>query len=458
MEIVDKNASFVEFRKKYPVFTYESFDYKLTERGISFSFHFHIGDEWHFNPASEIDFQQVPLLKNIPEAEIENLVFHIGMIELISYWKPTCSSSVVIKPYRLSEDQIKWWKKLWYNGLGEFFYINSIQTSAKDFLWISSGEKELSSFDYSAGNPLSTLVPIGGGKDSPVTLELIKNSGRQVIPLIINPRGATLNTVKMSGLPMDAFVSVKRSIDPVLLEMNSKGYLNGHTPFSAMLAFYTLLMARMTGVSDIALSNESSANESTVPGTDVNHQYSKSFEFEQDFRDYYKKYISEGFNYFSFLRPLTELQIAGLFSQMTVYHEVFRSCNAGSKEDIWCGKCPKCLFANIILSPFLPPEKLKEIFGSDLFDDKALETAFDELTGKIPVKPFECVGTVSEVNEAIQLAIQKFYQEKDTLPYLLSVYEKRHPETVVNSPGFWNKEHNLSPFYEKILQHVSGAE
>ncbi|KAF5030046.1 hypothetical protein DSECCO2_642240 [anaerobic digester metagenome] len=214
----------------------------------------------------------------------------------------------------------------------------------------------------------------------------------------------------------------------------------------------------MTGVSDIALSNESSANESTVPGTDVNHQYSKSFEFEQDFRDYYEKYISEGFNYFSFLRPLTELQIAELFSKMTAYHAVFRSCNAGSKEDIWCGKCPKCLFANIILSPFLPPEKLKEIFGSDLFDSRVLVTAFDELNGKIPVKPFECVGTVSEVNEAIQLAIQTFYKEKKSLPYLLSIYEKRHPETVVNSLGFWNKEHNLSPFYEKILQHVSGAE
>lgn len=458
MKIVEKNSDFVEFRKKHPVFTYESFDYKLTEQGITFSFHFHIGDEWHFNPASEIDFQQVPFLKNLSEADLANLVFHIGMIELISYWKPTCSPSVVIKPYKLSDDQIKWWKKLWYNGLGEFFYINSIQTSAKDFLWISSGEKELSKCRFDVENLLSTLVPIGGGKDSPVTLELIKNNGRNVIPLIINPRGATLNTVKMSGLPMDAFVLVKRSIDQVLLEMNTRGFLNGHTPFSAMLAFYTLLIARMTGVSDIALSNESSANESTVPGTDVNHQYSKSFEFEQDFRDYYKKYISEEFNYFSFLRPLTELQIAGLFSRMTAYHAVFRSCNVGSKDDKWCGHCPKCLFANIILSPFLSPQELIKIFGENLYEKMELKSAFDELTGHVPVKPFECVGTVSEVNEAIQLAIQKYYTGAGTLPFLLSIYVKRHSELVVNSPGFWNKEHNLSSFYEKILHHVSGAE
>jgi len=456
MKIVEKNSDFVEFREKYPVFTYESFDYKLTEQGISFNFHFHIGEEWHFNPASAIDFQQVPYLKDLPEADLANLVFHIGMIELISYWKPTCSPSVVIKPYKLSDEQIKLWKKLWYNGLGEFFYVNSIHTSAKDFLWLSSGEKELTPFGFEVGNPLSTLVPIGGGKDSPVTLELIKNSGRNVIPLIINPRGATLNTVKMSGLPMDAFVSVKRSIDPVLLEMNSQGFLNGHTPFSAMLAFYTLLIARMTGVSDIALSNESSANESTVPDTDVNHQYSKSFEFEQDFRKYYKQFLSEKFNYFSFLRPLTELQIAELFSQMTAYHAVFRSCNAGSKEDIWCGQCPKCLFANIILSPFISPDKLEEIFGINMYENKSLKSAFDELTGVSPVKPFECVGTVSEVNEAIQLAMQRFYSDAASLPYLLSAYEKPHEMPDTNSLNSWNSEHNLLPLYEKILRDVSG--
>ncbi|HBG70745.1 MAG: hypothetical protein A2W93_04445 [Bacteroidetes bacterium GWF2_43_63] len=458
MKIVEKNCDFVEFRKKFPVFTYESFDYRLTDCGISFSFHFHIGDEWHFRPASEIDFQHVPFLRNIPAADLDNLIFHIGMIELISYWKPTCSPLVEIKPYKLAENQIKWWKKLWYNGLGEFFYINSIKTTAKDFLWINSGEKELTDFEFQAADNFSTLVPIGGGKDSPVTLELIKNGGRNVIPLIINPRGATLNTVKMSGIGMEAFVSVKRTIDPTLLKMNDNGFLNGHTPFSAMLAFYTLLIARMTGISDIALSNESSANESTIPGTDVNHQYSKSFEFEQDFREYYAQNVSDGFNYFSFLRPLTELQIAKLFSQMTAYHAVFRSCNAGSKEDIWCGKCPKCLFANIILSPFLSPEKRIEIFGSDLYNNESLETAFEELTGKVPIKPFECVGTVSEVNEAIQLAIRKFYSKEKTLPYLLSVYEKWPDKPVSNSLHFWNKEHNLSMFYEKILHNVSGAE
>ena len=100
----------------------------------------------------------------------------------------------------------------------------------------------------------------------------------------------------------------------------------------------------------VALSNESSANESTVAGSTVNHQYSKSFEFEQDFHKYEKDWLGSGVYYFSMLRPLSEFQIAKYFAGATAYHDIFRSCNAGSKQDIWCGHCPKCLFVFLILT------------------------------------------------------------------------------------------------------------
>ena len=108
-----------------------------------------------------------------------------------------------------------------------------------------------------------------------------------------------------------------------------------------MLAFYTLLAAALAGVRNVALSNENSANESTVAGSTVNHQYSKSLEFENDFRAYAAKYVTGEVNYFSFLRPLSELQIAMLFARYKKYFDVFKSCNAGSKQDIWCGRCAK---------------------------------------------------------------------------------------------------------------------
>jgi hypothetical protein len=245
-----------------------------------------------------------------------------------------------------------------------------------------------------------TMIPVGGGKDSVVTLEMLRNE-MPVIPLIVNPRGATVECVKAAGYTMDDVAVVNRTLDPTMLQLNKEGYLNGHTPFSALLAFVSLLLGFGTRSRYIALSNESSANESTVPGTDINHQYSKSIEFERDFREYVALHLNENIQYFSFLRPLNEMQIASFFSRCTAYHGVFKSCNAGSKTDSWCGKCPKCLFTWIILSPFIPRKHLTEIFGKDMMADPELKPIFEELNGTSAVKPFECVGTVEEVRACV---------------------------------------------------------
>ncbi|MCK9618679.1 MAG: hypothetical protein M0R21_12695 [Lentimicrobiaceae bacterium] len=371
------------------------------------------------------------------------------MIELVSYWKATCSPKVYIKPAFLSGEQLLWWKKLYYKGLGEFFYLNSINTSQGEFMEIETSdgnEMEFLHLDLAD----NYLVPIGGGKDSVVTLEILKEYNYSTIPVIVNPRGASLNTTEKSGFHRDEIFEVYRTIHPQLLELNKKGFLNGHTPFSALLAFISLLSALLTGNKHIALSNESSSNEATVMGTDINHQYSKSFEFEKDFNFYINKYFSGSFNYFSFLRPLNELQIASIFSSFPKYFPVFKSCNVGSKTDSWCGKCPKCLFAFIILSPFIAYEKLVWIFDNkDLLNDKDLLPYFSELSGMVQIKPFECVGTTDEVNLAMQMFIENNIFDK--LPYLADYYYKNYYQKTKNNIDrntiLYNleKEHLLNP-------------
>ena len=167
-------------------------------------------------------------------------------------------------------------------------------------------------------------------------------------------------------------IEIYRTIDKKLIELNSQGMINGHTPFSAMLAFTSYFVAYLLSKKYIALSNENSANESNVIGEKVNHQYSKSFEFEKDFEEYSNKYLKAPVKYFSFLRPLNELQIAKIFSKHEKYHKTFKSCNVGSKEKEWkwCCNCAKCLFAYTILSPFLYKKKLVDIFGEDMFEKK----------------------------------------------------------------------------------------
>jgi len=396
----DNQSKFDSLRNTFSTFTFERQTVKLENGVLSLAFDFLLDDRYHFQPTLEIPARPFFHWDAIPAEQLEALTFQIGLTELVSYWKIACPKRVVVKPFALTASQKAFWKKLYYNGLGEFLYLNSIRVSEEDLMALESqGEKLFAKVEI----PLEerTLVPVGGGKDSVVTLECLRKE-MPVIPFIVNPRSATVNCVKTAGYGENDYIVIKRSLDPTMLKLNAEGYLNGHTPFSALLAFISVLVAFGSRSHYIALSNENSANESTVPGTNINHQYSKSIEFESDFRNYVAEHLNPDVQYFSFLRPLSELQIASLFARHEAYHPVFRSCNVGSKTDSWCGHCPKCLFTWIILSPFLSREQLTAIFGKDLMADASLQPILEELNGTAAVKPFECVGTVEEVQACLK--------------------------------------------------------
>ena len=386
-------------REEYEFFRFQRYDYTLENGVLSVKFYFSLDDKYYFTPSFEIPQRKFYNWSDIDKNQLDTILFNIGMIELVSYWKLACPKKVYIAPFKLDAAQILWWKKLYFNGLGEFFYLNGIKENVNDFMQIIC-ESDASCEKIELPLKETTLVPIGGGKDSVVTVELLKNK-MPIIPLIINPRGATKDCVDAAGFSLEQTAVIKRTLDPTMLRMNNEGFLNGHTPFSAMLAFYTLLIGFATNSKYIALSNESSANEPTVLDTEVNHQYSKSIAFENDFRDYVEKYISSEIQYFSFLRPINEIQIASLFAKNKDYYKVFKSCNVGSKTDSWCGKCPKCLFTYLIMLPFIPKNELLEIFGNDLLNDSELLPILKQLKGEAEVKPFECVGTVEEVNACL---------------------------------------------------------
>lgn len=417
---------YAELRNQYSRFYYRGFEVEKTPTELKITYHFEIEGLAEFAPCWTF-----PRPEGGGEPD-EKLIFSLGLVELISYWKIACPPQVVVEAGELDEDQIRWWKHLYFNGLGEFFYVNNIkEADPENFMEIRCAGREDSAGTAAAWEKnvparsisQGVLVPIGGGKDSVVTLDLLRRAGLPVYGYIINPRGATVNTAGAAGLGEGRVMSVRRTLDPNMLELNRRGYLNGHTPFSALVAFSSLIAARLLNLSYVALSNESSANESTVAGSTVNHQYSKSFEFEQDFHDYVRRYLPGNAYYFSLLRPLSEFQIAKYFAGLKQYHPIFRSCNAGSKTDSWCGHCPKCLFVYLILSPFLSREAVRDIFGRDMLEDETLKGTLDQLTGVVEEKPFECVGSRDEVNTAIVLTIGRLEQEHRPLPALLAYYK-----------------------------------
>ncbi|GAB1403973.1 MAG: hypothetical protein PHX54_03740 [Lentimicrobiaceae bacterium] len=450
----DNVQLFNKLRQSYPVFTYERFIILVEDNQLKLQFIFSLGNDIQFSPRIQISTGQsteaLNHLLNTNSVLIRNIVFHIGLIELVSYWKSACSPRIEIKAGHLSPDQAEWFKELFYNGLGEFFYTNGIQVDASTFVTIqSSGKETFNPSDYHASDN-SFVVPIGGGKDSAVSLQLLLNHNYKVVPLIMNPRQATLDTLRVAGLSEASAIIINRSIDPLLLKLNEQGFLNGHTPFSAMLAFYTLLAATLKGFKNIALSNESSANEPTIPGTNINHQYSKTFEFEASFRHYYSRYITAGLNYFSFLRPLNEYRIMQIFSGFTQYHKVFRSCNVGSKTDSWCGSCSKCLFTHIMLSAFVGVKQADELIGASMLNDIRMQAVFEELTGQAIHKPFECVGTIDDVNNALNL----IRQNHDNLPLLLNNYSRQLPLFRADMEHPLNDEHYVPNELIEILKQA----
>ena len=153
---------------------------------------------------------------------------------------------------------------------------------------------------------------------------------------------------------------------------------------------------------------------------------------------------------------MNELQIAKIFARLEKYHSVFKSCNVGSKGEtwVWCGHCAKCLFAFIILAPYLYPEKLVPIFGKDLFTDETLLKTFKELCGKGANKPFDCVGTFEEVNFAISQTIENLQTAGKKLPFLLSWYAENCElvDTNEDLTARYNLENNLAPEQNAALR------
>ena len=319
----------------------------------------------------------------------------------VSYYKSRLPANLRCEAFALPSPLAQFIEKTYREGLGEFAWQNQIDLH--EHINLIANEKAPNTPHAVAlpTLPERTCVPVGGGKDSIVTLESLRDIGDDMILFRVGNAQPIADTIEISGLPS---VQVLRKIDPLLIEMNHKGALNGHIPITAIVSAISVVTALWSGFRTIAFSHESSASSPTLTylGSAINHQYSKSLEFERNFIDVVHHYVSTDLRYFSFLRPLTEVAIARRFAQYPQYFPVFRSCNRAFKIDEntrsknWCCDCPKCRFVFLALSPFIEKPKMIEIFGQNMLDAPDHLEGFAELCGLSGHKPFECVGTIDE--------------------------------------------------------------
>ncbi|MCX6758149.1 MAG: hypothetical protein NTX14_00390, partial [Candidatus Nealsonbacteria bacterium] len=438
-------------QKKYPRFVYNGFSWKYVGGDIAVIFDFIVEPDLRFAPRLVIENVLPESVKKIGEEGLDYFIFNLGLAEIPSYWKATCAKEIVVKCGYLDAGQIRFWSDLISNGMGQFFYENNLARFVPSFK-IETAKPKIYPRPASKRFSPDFLVPVGGGKDALVTYEALKAAKKNIATFVLNENAPLKRLVKAIGTDN---ISVKRTIDPGLFELKKQGYLNGHTPFSSYLAILCVVIAALFDKKYIAISQERSSSEGNVEyrGQKVNHQYSKSFEFEKKFRAYSKKYLAKNIDFFSSLRPLYEIQIAKIFSGFPKYFPYFLSCNkpyriTDSSETTWCKKCPKCLFTFAALYPFCEKEQLIKIFWGNLFEDGALIPLMEELVGE--VKPFECVGTRLETVAAFYLSLKKEMGSKN-LPVLLEYFKNnildRYPgiekqtDTVLTA---WDK-HNFVP-------------
>jgi len=452
---------FTKFRNDYPTFEYNSYEIVIKEDKIEVQYDFNIPGLTSFNPKWEFPKPNRDISRN-EQKLFEIAIFNLGMVEVISYLKATCSPKLIVKAGCLNDEQINWFKKLYINGLGEFFYVNGLvkEMNIDTFLDIEIVGNEKIEIDNNLILSLSgNLIPVGGGKDSAVTLEVLSDSKEDNTCYAINIKEASYKCAKVAGYEDDKIYTPKRILDKRLLELNAKGFFNGHTPFSAIVAFSAYASSILLGKKYIVLSNEDSANESNVANTNINHQYSKSIEFENDFRYYAKTYMNlNGPEYFSLLRPISEWQIVKAFTKAPKYFEIFKSCNVGSKGEVWhwCENCPKCLYVYIMLCAFLDKEDMNKIFKTDMLDNEKLRDIFNGLVYPDYDKPFECVGTKEEINLSLDMIADKYLKSNTKLPSLLTEYKcnkKLLDNNIRNMTEKWNKVNNLPDEYSKKLKN-----
>ena len=454
-------SRFDDLRARHPRFTYEDYAVERTGNDLRLTFSFTMAPDIAFAPTTTLRGVEAARLARIPREALDGLAFHLGLIELLSYWKTACAPEIVIKAGALDAGQVAWWRDLILHGMREFFFVNDIDFRRDDLFTLSTSTR--------AGRPTARfeeslpatedLVLVSGGKDSALTLEHLRESGHAVRALFLNPSPAARDVARVAGC--ERCVDVHRTLDPAMLALNGRGYLNGHTPFSAYLAFLGALCAVVHGHRHVIVSNERSCDEPAAHylGADVIHQYSKTYRFEARVSAYVRERLASDAHFWSLLRPLYELQVVKLFSAYPRQFPVFRSCNRGSKTNAWCGECAKCLSIFAELYPFISDEQIRAIFGQDLFAREDLVPLARSLAGLTETRPLECVGAIDETLAAFHLSLQRAHARGGALPPVLAWFASelapRHLDLERVAAGIlqaWSDRHGVPADYAAELR------
>ena len=355
-------------------------------------------------------------------AAAERALQLLHLVAGISYYKAAVPDAIRIESYAIDGNTAALLEQIYVNGLGEFSYRNGLDLRKR----IRFPHHDDAEMDAPAlGLREHALVAIGGGKDSLVSIEALRNLGVAQTVTWIGGSQLIAACAERTGLPR---LNIGRQLAPELFAYNRQGAWNGHIPVTAVNSAILVFAAALRGVNQVVFSNERSASYGSVIQTgdgegtaEVNHQWSKGWAFEQAFGTYVQRQVAADLQYYSLLRPLSELAVARQFAKSDRYDAWFSSCNRNfhllgeRPANRWCGVCPKCHFVFLALAPFMPKPRLVGILGRNLLDDPAQTAGYDALLEYRNHKPFECVGEGRESRAAMSALTTRPEWREDAL-------------------------------------------
>ena len=378
-------------------------------------------DDLAFEEIVSFETPDGPVDVGHPDAQAAFRLVHL--LAGVSYYKAAAPPRIVVGQPGLTPAERRLLEAVYLDGLGEYAYRNRFDLSA-----VTIDAPDRPPVAPPAANPAGTgrqtgtssrpLVPFGGGLDSIVTVEGIRDRAPESALFIVSRHGDRFDAIETAaGTTQLPVCRAERQLDPKILRSSELGFRNGHIPVTGIISSIAVAAAVLNRRDAVIMSNEWSASSGNVEwgGRVINHQWSKTLEFEDLFRSTLTETMETAPDYYSWLRPFSELWVAKRFTALERYHLRFRSCNRAFhidrslRLDHWCGHCDKCCFIDLILSPFLPRARLDEVFrGAEPLANPDMTSKLRTLVGLSgEIKPFECVGDIDECRVAVLLAARR---------------------------------------------------
>ncbi|GAB3728392.1 UDP-N-acetyl-alpha-D-muramoyl-L-alanyl-L-glutamat e epimerase [Luteimonas pelagia] len=361
-------------------------------------------------------------LDDVRAAAVDRALQLLHLIAGVSYYKAAVPDTIRIESGAIDAATAALVTAVYENGLGEFAWRNGLHLRGRIRFPADAPE---ASDAPAVGLGDDAIVAIGGGKDSLVSIEALRAAGVQQTVAWIGGSQLIRACAERTGLPT---LAIGRRLAPELFEFNRQGAWNGHIPVTAVNSAILVVAALLRGAGQVVFSNERSASygskivaEDGSLAAEVNHQWSKGWDFERMFGEHVERRLAADLHYYSLLRPLSELAVARQFARSERYDAHFSSCNRnfhilGERPvNRWCGVCPKCHFVFLALAPFMSKPRLVGILGRNLLDDPAQAAGFDALLEYRNHKPFECVGEGRESRAALAALAQRPEWREDAL-------------------------------------------